>query len=167
MLGHNFFNLPTATGNYRYNTTLIAGVHCFAYTSQGSVGLLRDFFNTAARREMEKGIKRMDRGDMAGALDIFGQLVKKYPRWAEALNKQATALYFLGNARLSFKVCQLVVELKPDHFGAWSVMALCAAQMEKWRAALDAAKKALSLQPSAQGNIDLIQLAQAKIEEEG
>jgi tetratricopeptide (TPR) repeat protein len=117
----------------------------------------------AARRQLEKGTRYMNQGDLAGALDIFARLVKKYPRWAEAHNKQATALYLLGNARLSYKVCQVVVELKPHHFGAWNGMALCAAQLENWRAALNAAQHALRLQPTAQANLDLIQLAEAKL----
>jgi len=117
----------------------------------------------AARRQIEKGTQRMNEGDLAGAMDIFARLVKKYPSWAEAHNKQATALYLLGNARLSYKVCQVVVELKPHHFGAWNGMALCAAQLEKWPAALEAARQALRLQPTAQANLDLIQLAEAKL----
>jgi tetratricopeptide (TPR) repeat protein len=117
----------------------------------------------AARRQIEKGTQRMNEGDLEGALDIFAKLLKKYPRWAEAHNKQATVLYLLGNARLSYKVCQVVVELKPHHFGAWNGMALCAAQLEKWQAALDAARQALRIQPTAQANLDLIQLAEAKL----
>jgi len=117
----------------------------------------------AARRQIEKGTQCMNEGNLEGAMDIFARLVKKYPRWAEAHNKQATALYLLGNARLSYKVCQVVVELKPHHFGAWNGMALCAAQLEKWPAALDAARQALRLQPTAQANLDLIQLAEAKL----
>jgi tetratricopeptide (TPR) repeat protein len=116
-----------------------------------------------ARREIEKGARSMSQGDLEGALNIFARLVKKYPRWAEARNKQATALYLLGNARLSYKVCQVVVGLKPHHFGAWNGMALCAAQLENWRAALHAAREALRLQPSAQANLDLIQLAEARL----
>jgi tetratricopeptide (TPR) repeat protein len=118
----------------------------------------------AARREIEKGIKHMNEGKLEAAMNTFSKLVKKYPQWAEAYNKQATVLYLLGNARLSYKVCQLVVELKPHHFGAWNGMAMCAAQLGKWQAALDAARKALSLQPSAQANLDLIQLAQARLD---
>jgi len=117
----------------------------------------------AARRQIEKGTRCMNEGDLEGALNIFAKLVKRYPRWAEAHNKQATALYLLGNARLSYKVCQVVVELKPHHFGAWNGMALCAAQLEKWPAALEAARQALRLQPTVQANLDLIQLAEAKL----
>lgn len=119
-----------------------------------------------ARRAMDRGIKLMNDGELGAALKIFERLVKEYPRWAEAHNKQATVFYLLGNARLSLKACQIVVDLKPNHFGAWNGMALCAAQLEKWQTALDAARQALSLQPSAQANLDLIQLAQAKLDEE-
>jgi tetratricopeptide (TPR) repeat protein len=119
-----------------------------------------------ARREMDKGISKMNGGDLEGALDIFAKLVKRYPSWAEAYNKQATALYLLGNARLSLKVAQVVVSLKPNHFGAWNGMALCAAHLERWQVALDAARKALSLQPTAQANLDLIQLAQTKLSDQ-
>jgi tetratricopeptide (TPR) repeat protein len=118
----------------------------------------------AARREIEKGIRQMNEGRLEAAIKTFSKLVNKYPRWAEAHNKQATALYLLGNARLSYKVCHLVVELKPHHFGAWNGMAMCAAQLGKWQAALDAARKALTIQPSAQANLDLIQLAQARLD---
>ena len=146
-------------------------VKCLASQNAAAVrlatgGLWECWFNeqgAAARRQIEKGTQRMNEGDLEGAMDIFARLVKKYPRWAEAHNKQATALYLLGNARLSYKVCQVVVELKPHHFGAWNGMALCAAQLEKWPAALDAARQALRLQPTAQANLDLIQLAEAKL----
>ena len=119
-----------------------------------------------ARREIEKGISRMNDGDLEGALEAFGKLVRKYPHWAEAYNKQATVLYLLGNARLSLKVARIVVSLKPNHFGAWNGMALCAAHLERWQVALNAARKALSLQPSTQANLDLIQLAQTKLSEQ-
>ena len=121
----------------------------------------------AARRRIDEGIRRMDSGDLDGALEVFVKLIREFPRWAEAHNKRATALYLLGCARLSYKACQIVVELKPNHFGAWNGLALCAAQLEKWRAALDAAQRALALQPGGQANLDLIALARQKLHENG
>lgn len=121
----------------------------------------------AARREINKGIAKMESGEVTKAIEVFARLIEKYPHWAEAYNKQATALYLLGNPRLSLKLCQTAVDLKPHHFGAWNGMALCAAKLEKWKVALDAARKALSIQPTAQANLDIIQLAQAQLDEEG
>ena len=120
----------------------------------------------AARHELDRGLRQMDEGDLAGALETFGKLVEAHPQWAEAHNKQATVLYRLGNARLSYRVCRVVVELKPHHFGAWNGLALCAAQLEKWRDVLEAAREALRLQPSAFANLDLIRLAEARLAEE-
>lgn len=116
-----------------------------------------------ARRALDKGIACMNGGQLEDALAIFGKLAAKYPEWAEAHNKQATVLYLLGNARGSLRVCEEVVRLKPHHFGAWNGMALCAAQVEKWEVALRAAKRAVELQPAAQANYDIIQLAEAKL----
>ncbi len=116
-----------------------------------------------ARHALDKGIECMNGGQLEDAVVIFGKLAADYPEWAEAHNKQATAFYLMGNARHSLRLCQVVVRLKPHHFGAWNGMALCAAQLEKWQTALDAARKALSLQPTALANHDLIQLAEAKL----
>ena len=120
-----------------------------------------------ARQRIDKGVELMNGGQLEGALEIFVELVKEYPRWAEAHNKRATVLYLLGNARLSYQACKLVVEMKPNHFGAWNGMALCAAQLEKWKPALEAARQAIALQPGAQANQDLIALAEQKLREEG
>lgn len=124
-------------------------------------------FGPPAREVIDKGIACMNGGDLTDALAIFQKLADQYPAWAEALNKQATVYYLLGNARHSLRLCKAVVKLKPHHFGAWNGMALCAAQLEKWQVALDAARKALSLQPTALANHDLIQLAETKLREEG
>lgn len=121
----------------------------------------------AARNAIDKGIACMNAGDLTDALAIFQKLAELHPEWAEALNKQATVYYLLGNARHSLRLCKAVVKLKPHHFGAWNGMALCAAQLEKWQIALDAARKALSLQPTALANHDLIQLAETKLREGG
>ena len=116
-----------------------------------------------ARREIDKGIRCMNGREWEDALAIFGKLAVKYPDWAEAHNKQATVFYLMGNARYSLRLCEVVVRLKPHHFGAWNGMALCAAQLEKWEVALRAARTALRLQPTALANNDLIQLAEAKL----
>ncbi len=119
-----------------------------------------------ARETMDKGVACMNGGELTDALAIFQTLTEKHPGWAEAQNKQATVFYLMGNARHSLRLCQAVVKLKPHHFGAWNGMALCAAQLEKWKIALDAARRALSLQPTALSNHDLIQLAESKLREE-
>ncbi len=118
-----------------------------------------------ARREMDRGIELLNQGRLETALEAFSRLAEEYPDWAEPLNKQATVLYMLGSSLASLRLCRKVVEMKPNHFGAWNGRALCAAQLEKWREALTAARRAHRLQPSASGNLDLIQIAEEKLRE--
>lgn len=116
-----------------------------------------------ARREMDRGTELMGQGRLEAALEVFARLAEDHPGWAEAMNKQATVLYLLGSTLASLRLCRRVVELKPHHFGAWNGLALCAAQLEKWREALKAARQAHRLQPGAHANLDLIRLAEEKL----
>ena len=118
-----------------------------------------------ARREMDRGVELLNQGRLETALEVFSRLAEDYPDWAEPLNKQATVLYMLGSSLASLRLCRKVVELKPNHFGAWNGRALCAAQLEKWREALTAARHAHRLQPKANGNLDLIRIAEEKLRE--
>ena len=118
-----------------------------------------------AREEIDRGIELMGDGRVETALEIFVRLAEDQPGWAEPINKQATALYLLGNALGSLRLCRKVIELKPNHFGAWNGRALCAAQLEKWREALTAARAAHRLQPNTPGHLDLIRLAEEKLQE--
>jgi len=83
----------------------------------------------AARQMMDEGIELMHAGHLAAAAEIFLSLMKQYPDWAEAINKQATTLYLSGKPAESIALCVKVVALKPNHFGAWNGMALCEVQL--------------------------------------
>ena len=116
-----------------------------------------------ARIAMEKGMALMTDGDLAAAEIIFQQLARKYPDWAEALNKHATILYLQGQPRRSLELCRQVVRLKPNHFGAWHGLALCALQLEDWKTVLEAAQKALQIQPMASTHGEIVQLAKRNL----
>ena len=118
-----------------------------------------------ARQEMETGIALMNEKEFAGAEKFFRELHQRFPKWAEALNKLATLLYLRGQAALSLPLCEKVISLKPHHFGAWNGLALCAVQLEDWPTALQAARRALQLQPAAAGNEEIIQLAREMLDE--
>ncbi len=119
----------------------------------------------SARQMMDEGIELMTAAHLVAASEIFLSLMKQYPDWAEAINKQATLLYLSDKPAESIELCVKVVALKPNHFGAWNGMALCAVQLRDWQTALFAAKKARSLQPSAEANLEIIRLAQMKLGE--
>lgn len=118
-----------------------------------------------ARSELDRGIGLMESGEYSDAEEVFLNLMAEYPDWAEAKNKQATLLYLRGQPALSMALCAEVVRLKPHHFGAWNGMALCAAQLGKWRKVLEAATKALEIQPKSEANLHLIEMANQHLEE--
>ena len=116
-----------------------------------------------ARREMDRGIQAMNDGDLEAAVSVFTRLATEHPHWAEALNKHATVLYLQGRPEESIALCRRAVALKPDHFGAWNGMALCAIQIEDWALAADAVRESLRLQPQSTMNRQLLRFVQSRL----
>ena len=117
-----------------------------------------------ARRHVENGAEAMNNGDLDAATVIFTRLMTDHPHWAEAINKQATVLYLQGRPEDSIALCRQVVALKPDHFGAWNGMALCAIQVEDWKLALTAVQESLRLQPQSAMNRQLLRLVESRLQ---
>lgn len=116
-----------------------------------------------ARTAIDLAINLMERGNFADAEKQFISLSRQYPGWAEPINKHATILYLRGRPTRSIELCELVVEMKPRHFGAWHGMALCAVKLHHWRTAIEAAREALQIQPQAKANREIIFLARSKL----
>ena len=116
-----------------------------------------------ARAEMKAGIAAMNDGDLSAATAIFHGLMAQFPDWAEAANKQATVFYLQGSPEQSIVYCRRTVDLKPDHFGAWNGMALCAIQIEDWPLALEAVRQSLRLQPRSEYNRQLLKLVESRL----
>ena len=146
-------------------------VHCLASHDPAAVqlaitGLWECWLDEAgpdARRAMEAGVESMNAGDLSAAFEAFKALSDEHPNWAEATNKIATVLYLQGRPEESIVYCHRVVALKPDHFGAWSGMAICALQTEDWPLALQAVEESLRLQPNSPSNRQLLQLVQSRL----
>lgn len=117
----------------------------------------------SARVQLEQGIDAMNLGYLDEAADVFTELMTLHPHWAEASNKLAMTFYLQGKSRSSLELCREVVRLKPDHFGAWNGMALCAIQIEDWNTALHAVEESLRLQPHSQMNRQLLQLVRSRL----
>lgn len=116
-----------------------------------------------ARRTMEAGVEAMGVDDLSTAADTFRALMAEHPDWAEAINKLATVLYLQGRPEESIAYCRQVVALKPDHFGAWNGMAVCAIQIEDWPLALHAVEESIRLQPHSRANRQLLQLVESRL----
>ena len=78
-------------------------------------------------------------------------------------NKQATVLYLQGRLEESIQLCRRVAALKPDHFGAWNGLALCAIHLESWEEAFEAVQECLRLQPRSSINQQLHRLVESRL----
>ena len=144
---------------------------CLASANPGVVrlavaGLWECWLNeqgTAARAALDAGTEDMNAGDLDAASAAFTKLMAQYPQWAEAVNKQATVLYLQGRPEDSIALCRRVVALKPDHFGAWNGLALCAIQIEDWSLAMRAVRESLRLQPKSPANLQLLKLVESRL----
>jgi hypothetical protein len=116
-----------------------------------------------AREKIDSGILLLEDGNLLMAEKVFRDLSRQFPGWAEPINKQATVLYRANRAERSMDLCELVVEMKPRHFGAWHGMALCAVRLHDWDTAISAAREALHIQPQAKANREIIILARSKL----
>ncbi len=105
----------------------------------------------------------MDQSDFSGAEDLFRGLIAQFPNWAEAVNKLATLCYLQKRYAESLELCRKVVALKPDHFGAWQGMTLCAIQVQDWASALEGARNSLRLQPRHAAHAELVKSLQEKV----
>ena len=56
--------------------------------------------------------------------------------------------------------------MKPDHFGTWNGLAICAIQTEDWPLALRAVEESLRLQPNSPSNGQLLQLVKSRLHQQ-
>ena len=116
-----------------------------------------------AREQIEEAISLMESGNLVDAERMFHSLSRQFPGWAEPINKHATLLFRKNHHAASMELCELVVDMKPNHFGAWHGMALCAIKLHDWRTAIEAAQEALRIQPRAGANREIILFARSKL----
>ena len=100
------------------------------------------------------------------ATSLASRLIALSPRFAEAYNQRAIALFIQGRFAESAEDCQRVLQLNPYHIGAVSGLAQCQMQLNQPREALRSLRKALKLQPHSQSIRDTIQVLEAQIESE-
>ena len=73
-----------------------------------------------ARQFLDSGTELMQSGKLSAAARVFQTAVKQYPQWMEATNKLATVYFLQEKLHESAKLCRVVLEKKPYHFGAAS-----------------------------------------------
>ena len=98
----------------------------------------------------------LEAGEMAQAEAALTELINDQPDFAEAWNRRAVLYYTLGQYKKAIADCERVIKLNPVHFGALHGLGLCYAAIADYRAAIQAFRKALEIQPYALVNQRLI-----------
>lgn len=104
-----------------------------------------------AQSLLDKGIQRMQAGDLATALAAFTHVVEAAPDFAEGWNKRATVYYLMEDFDASLNDIVKTLELEPRHFGALSGRGLIHTRLKNLKAALEAFEAALEFHPQATG----------------
>jgi tetratricopeptide (TPR) repeat protein len=107
--------------------------------------------NKEVDRLMVIGVTGMNNADYDRALDVFTQIVRLAPDFAEGWNKRATTLYLMDRYEDSIKDIAKVLALEPRHFGALSGLGLCNARLHKDKEALSAFERAAAVDPNMPG----------------
>ena len=115
------------------------------------------FDSPTAEVLLGQAVVAMDASENAASLEILDRIVASYPTYAEAWNKRATLHFMLGNYEASLRDIDKVLDLEPRHFGALAGRGMIYQRQEKWSAALNAFREALSMNPNMTGIKDAIQ----------
>ena len=86
--------------------------------------------------QMKKGTFLLAQGELDKALELFEDLSKKEPYWAEPINKIATIQFLKGDYFSSIDYIKLTLSLEPRHFGAISGLTQINIALKKYDKAL-------------------------------
>ena len=96
------------------------------------------------------GSKLVRNNQLSKAINIFTEVIKLDPSWAEAWNKRATVFYMIGNYKASQKDIYKVLELEKRHFGALAGQGLVNIKLENYEKAIESYEKAKEIYPTMQ-----------------
>ena len=86
--------------------------------------------------QMKRGVILLENGELDKALDLFVNLSKKQPHWAEPINKIATIKFIMGDYLSSAYYIKQTLFLEPRHFGAISGLTQINIALKKYDKAL-------------------------------
>ncbi len=108
---------------------------------------------------MAEGIVAMAREKFDRARNVFDEITRRAPEFAEGWNKRATLNYLTGNFKASVADVEKTLTLEPRHFGALSGLGLISLAIGEEERALEAFEAALSIHPRMTGaNIHIREL---------
>ena len=122
-------------GNRRHSLVELTMWHLFTVSGDAEVDTKVQEGILAMRTQGKEGLER--------ARDIFTEVTKMKPDFAEGWNKRATINYLLRDLRASIEDCRRTLELNPSHFGALSGLGLCHLALFEFAQADEAFARAL------------------------
>ena len=96
---------------------------------------------------LDQGSLLIDRRQLKKAYEIFTQIIAADPKWSEAWNKRATALYLMERYQSSLDDINITLTLEPRHFGALSGQALNYIELKQYEKAIESYKAAQKIYP--------------------
>ncbi len=109
---------------------------------------------------MAQGMNEVSNGNLSRGRDIFAEITKRSPKYAEGWNKLATVNYMMGDIETSLINIKETLKLEPRHFGSISGRGLCYLKQRRWQSALIEFKAALDVHPwmlDARRNLKLLE----------
>ena len=97
--------------------------------------------------QMKRGVVLLENGELNKALDLFVNLSKKQPHWAEPINKIATIKFIMGDYLSSVYYIKQTLSLEPRHFGAISGLTQINISLKKYDEALKNLDHVISIYP--------------------
>ena len=110
---------------------------------------------------MQMGIDLMQSGQLDAAKAVFSYLIQQDKEFAEAWNKRATVLFFMGEfEKAKYDIAQTLA-LEHNHFGALAGLGMVEVHLGNPKAALEAYRRAALINPHLQD----VQQAISRLEE--
>ena len=104
--------------------------------------------NAEIDRLLQTGIAEMGAARYPRAIEIFSDVIKRKPEFAEGWNKRATAYFLAGDMRKSLADCDEVMKRNPHHFGALSGYGQIYLRLEQYEKAIEYFRRALAVNPN-------------------
>ena len=115
---------------------------------------------------LAKGSYYMSQNQLTSAHNVFSKAIELDPKWAEAWNKRATALYLMGNYELSQNDINEVLKLEKRHFGALSGQGMVQTALKNYQKAIDSYIEAHKVYPAMKTPLLMIEKLQILIQKE-